>query len=141
LAFHDSDSADEEADHDSAIAIHQSTKAAIDDGMDVLKAAKRMRTDNFSADPDSEIAGVIDSVTLVNFMSHRHFKLRFGPRVNFVTGPNGSGKSAILTAVTVCLGGRANATNRASNLKGLIREGAEYAEFQLNKRIIYGNLL
>lgn len=37
------------------------------------------------------------------------------------------GKSAILTGITVCLGGKANATNRASNLKSLIREGAKYA--------------
>jgi hypothetical protein len=35
------------------------------------------------------------------------------------------GKSAILTGITVCLGGKANVTNRASNLKSLIREGAK----------------
>jgi len=35
------------------------------------------------------------------------------------------GKSAILTGITVCLGGKANVTNRASNLKSLIREGSK----------------
>lgn len=123
----------QEEEEDAAMddGVIQSSRSAdeLEDARDTLKAAKRMRTHRSSANPDSGIAGVIDSVTLVNFMSHRHFKLRFGPRVNFVTGPNGSGKSAILTGITVCMGGRANATNRASNLKGLIREGAEYAMF------------
>lgn len=70
--------------------------------------------------------GVIESVTLVDFMSHRHFQMKFGPKINFITGQNGSGKSAILTGITVCLGGRASATNRATSLKGLIREGTKY---------------
>ena len=33
------------------------------------------------------------------------------------------GKSAILTGITVCLGGKATITQRASSLKGLIKEG------------------
>lgn len=73
--------------------------------------------------------------------------MTFGPKINFIIGHNGSkydidffpfynfiysillfclgGKSAILTGITVCLGGKANVTNRASNLKSLIREGAK----------------
>lgn len=44
------------------------------------------------------------------------------------------GKSAILTAIMVCLGGKANATNRAQSLKALIREGASQAEVKLQLR-------
>ncbi|CAH1756354.1 7503_t:CDS:10 [Entrophospora sp. SA101] len=45
-----------------------------------------------------------------------------------------SAGSAILTAITVCLGGKANFTNRASNLKALIREGASVAQVVLKLR-------
>ncbi|KAG9290012.1 hypothetical protein G9A89_010318 [Geosiphon pyriformis] len=69
-------------------------------------------------------SGVMESIELVNFMCHKFLKVNFGPKINFIIGHNGSGKSAILTGITVCLGGKANTTNRASNLKALIREGA-----------------
>lgn len=35
------------------------------------------------------------------------------------------GKSAILTAITVCLGGKATFTNRASSVKTLLKSGTE----------------
>lgn len=35
------------------------------------------------------------------------------------------GKSAILTAITIALGAKANSTNRGKNLSSLIREGAK----------------
>lgn len=38
---------------------------------------------------------------------------------------NGSGKSAVLTAITICLGGKATATNRGQSLKSFIKEGEE----------------
>jgi structural maintenance of chromosomes protein 6 len=47
--------------------------------------------------------------------------------MNFVIGRNGSGKSAALTALTVCLGGKANTTNRGTSLKSFIREGKDQA--------------
>ena len=48
-----------------------------------------------------------------------------GPLINFIVGKNGSGKSAILTAITLCLGGKASATNRGQSLKNFIKEGKE----------------
>jgi chromosome segregation ATPase len=45
--------------------------------------------------------------------------------MNFVIGHNGSGKSAILTGITLALGGKAAATNRGSSMKKFIKEGQE----------------
>ncbi|GJJ74285.1 structural maintenance of chromosomes protein 6 [Entomortierella parvispora] len=78
--------------------------------------------------------GVIELIEMFDFMCHRHLKVPFGPKINFIIGHNGSGKSAILTAIIVCLGGKANATNRAQNLKALIREGASQTDVKLQLR-------
>ena len=77
---------------------------------------------------DNEAAenGIIESVTCTNFMCHGFLEIPLGPLINFIIGHNGSGKSAILTALTVCLGGKAAATNRGGSLKSFIKEGEEY---------------
>ncbi len=64
-------------------------------------------------------------------MCHKHTKINLSNAINFVTGNNGSGKSAILTALAICLGGRASITQRASTLSSLIREGAESASVKV----------
>lgn len=79
-------------------------------------------------------SGTLESVILKNFMCHKFLKVHFEPRINFIIGHNGSGKSAILTAITICLGGRASTTNRGTSLKSLIREGQQVAEIQLKIR-------
>ncbi|ORX70371.1 hypothetical protein BCR32DRAFT_211334 [Anaeromyces robustus] len=48
-------------------------------------------------------------------MCHDRLKIDFCPRINFVVGHNGR--------ITVCLGGKATITQRATSLKGLIKEG------------------
>lgn len=50
-------------------------------------------------------------------MCHRNLEVDFNRRTNLVIGANGSGKSAILTALIVGLGSKANATNRSSSIK------------------------
>ncbi|KAL8705541.1 MAG: hypothetical protein Q9201_001358 [Fulgogasparrea decipioides] len=71
--------------------------------------------------------GILESVSCSNFMCHGYLEVALGPLINFIIGHNGSGKSAILTAVTICLGGKATATNRGQSLKSFIKEGAESA--------------
>ncbi|KAF7299670.1 p-loop containing nucleoside triphosphate hydrolase protein [Mycena chlorophos] len=73
-------------------------------------------------------AGIIEHVELRQFMCHHLLRFSFGPQLNFIIGHNGSGKSAILTAITVALGGRAAATGRGQGLKSFIREGQSAAE-------------
>jgi len=69
--------------------------------------------------------GIIESVTCINFMCHKQLHVPIGPLINFVIGHNGSGKSAVLTALTICLGGKASSTNRGGSLKSFIKEGEE----------------
>ncbi|EDK47581.1 hypothetical protein LELG_05762 [Lodderomyces elongisporus NRRL YB-4239] len=68
-------------------------------------------------------AGVIEKLTLKNFMCHDFFELELGPQINFIIGRNGSGKSAILTGISVALGAKANDTNRGSSIRDLIKDG------------------
>ncbi|KAG0647172.1 DNA repair rad18 [Hyphodiscus hymeniophilus] len=71
--------------------------------------------------------GIIEEIICVNFMNHTKLRMEMSPLINFVVGMNGSGKSAALTAITLCLGGKASATNRGASLKSLIRSGQEQA--------------
>ncbi|KAJ5966006.1 hypothetical protein N7481_012720 [Penicillium waksmanii] len=71
--------------------------------------------------------GILEMVECYNFMCHDHFSVELGPLINFIVGKNGSGKSAILTAITLCLGGKASATQRGGNLKSFIKQGKENA--------------
>lgn len=70
--------------------------------------------------------GILESVSCSNFMCHSYLEVPLGPLINFIMGHNGSGKSAILTAITICLGGKATATNRGQSLKSFIKEGTEW---------------
>ncbi|XP_047244065.1 structural maintenance of chromosomes protein 6-like isoform X2 [Girardinichthys multiradiatus] len=80
-------------------------------------------------------AGIVESITLKNFMCHSLLgPFAFGSNVNFVVGNNGSGKSAILTALIVALGGNAQATNRGSSLKGFVKEGESSADVSITLR-------
>ncbi|GAA6068164.1 structural maintenance of chromosomes protein 6, partial [Tachysurus ichikawai] len=79
--------------------------------------------------------GLIESITLKNFMSHHLLgPFQFGPNVNFIVGNNGSGKSAILTALIVGLGGKATTTNRGASLKSFVKYGESSAEVTVKLR-------
>jgi structural maintenance of chromosomes protein 6 len=71
--------------------------------------------------------GILEEVHVEDFMNHKNFTYELGPLINFICGKNGSGKSAILTALTLCLGGKASSTNRGQSLRSFIREGQDRA--------------
>ncbi|KAH8149661.1 uncharacterized protein LAJ45_06292 [Morchella importuna] len=75
--------------------------------------------------------GIILAVICENFMCHKFLEIKFGPFINFVIGHNGSGKSAILTAITLALGGKAASTNRGNAMKSFIKEGEEQARITI----------
>lgn len=80
-------------------------------------------------------AGIVESITLKNFMCHSLLgPFDFGSNVNFIVGNNGSGKSAVLTALIVSLGGNAQATNRGLSLKGFVKEGESSADVSITLR-------
>lgn len=78
--------------------------------------------------------GVIEKVSLKNFMCHTQLTMTFASNVNFIVGKNGSGKSAIITALVVGLGGKASSTSRGSSLKTLIKEGNSSASIEITLR-------
>ncbi|KAF5360927.1 hypothetical protein D9756_004996 [Leucocoprinus leucothites] len=73
-------------------------------------------------------SGVIEKVELFQFMCHQRLSFSFGPQINFIIGHNGSGKSAVLSAITIALGGKTISTGRGNGLKSFIREGQSAAE-------------
>lgn len=86
----------------------------------ITQQRSKKQLDNEPADN-----GILESVTCTNFMCHGYLEVALGPLINFIIGHNGSGKSAVLTAITICLGGKATATNRGQSLKSFIKEGQE----------------
>ena len=108
--------------------------------------AKVSRTDNSAC-------GIIQKVSLANFMCHGSFEWSPNRNVNFVTGANGSGKSSILQGMYIVhyitmqayihiklpglvLGLLADSkhTKRYSKLQDFVRRGANKAEIQVRRR-------
>lgn len=88
------------------------------------EASKKSKKDDDDQDSYSRRAGTVNHMTLKNFMCHSLLEVDFrSNNVSFVIGRNGSGKSAILTALIVGLGGKANLTSRGTNVKGFIKAG------------------
>ncbi|GAA5956654.1 hypothetical protein JCM3765_005693 [Sporobolomyces pararoseus] len=93
------------------------------EALDRMKQTQQLKSDNHKIAE----SGVITHVKLENFMCHYSTEVDFGPQVNFLVGVNGSGKSAVLTGITMALGGNAKATNRGTKGGDLIREGQSSA--------------
>ncbi|KAF8793350.1 Structural maintenance of chromosomes protein 6 like protein [Argiope bruennichi] len=88
------------------------------------KCLKNAECENSSLVPYKEgELGIVESVTVQNFMCHENVTLNFQPHMNFIIGRNGSGKSAILTAVMLALGGKSSSTDRFTSIKGFIKRG------------------
>ena len=77
---------------------------------------------------------MLQSVELVNFLSHTSTKLTFDRGVTVFVGPNGAGKSSIIDAITFALFGE----HIRKSTKGLLRRGSnqEYAkvDFSIGNR-------
>ncbi|KAF9887119.1 Structural maintenance of chromosomes protein 6 [Aspergillus nanangensis] len=127
-----SDDNSELTSHSSNGLQHRSATQALDDDEEELeiRATQTIQQKySFAGDEPNVPAeyGILERVECYNFMCHDQFHVELGPLINFIVGKNGSGKSAVLTAITLCLGGKASATNRGQSLKNFIKEGRENA--------------
>ncbi|XP_044022082.1 structural maintenance of chromosomes protein 6 isoform X3 [Siniperca chuatsi] len=132
-----------------AIKCRRLTAVGIEDAPDDTNH-QRPSSSSFSHSATGDI-GLIESVTLKNFMCHHLLgPFQFGPNVNFIVGNNGSGKSAILTALIVGLGGKATVTNRGVSLKDFVKSGESTADITIKlrnrgpdayKRDVYGDCI
>jgi chromosome segregation ATPase len=120
----------EASDLDSDAAYPLPDDMTMDDAELDLRQTQLIQEKYAHVEDDSNIPaehGILERVECYNFMCHDHFQVELGPLINFIVGKNGSGKSAILTGITLCLGGKASATNRGQSLKNFIKEGRENA--------------
>ncbi|KAG5417961.1 smc6 [Candida metapsilosis] len=102
------------------------TQIEYDEDEDSLSASGSEDSDSEEYPDDDTTpanSGIIEHLSLKNFMCHESFELSLGPQINFIIGRNGSGKSAILTGISVGLGAKANDTNRGSSIRDLIKDG------------------
>lgn len=74
---------------------------------------------------------MIERLSIRNLILIEEVEISFGPGLNIITGETGSGKSAILSAIRLILGGRADVS--------LIRKGTELAVVEALVRINVGN--
>lgn len=88
--------------------------------------------ENASQFAEESKTGKIKRILIRNFMCHDALEVILNPNVNFIIGRNGSGKSAILTALTVGLGARANITSRGASVKNFIKKGKNSATIEVS---------
>ncbi|KAK9874057.1 hypothetical protein WA026_002412 [Henosepilachna vigintioctopunctata] len=93
-------------------------------------SSKRRKTDDGSSNYEKR-AGVIKCMVLKNFMCHSLLEIEFTSNTSVLIGQNGSGKSAVLTALVVGLGGKANITNRGTSIKGFVKAGSNSANVEI----------
>ncbi|KAF9564177.1 P-loop containing nucleoside triphosphate hydrolase protein [Agrocybe pediades] len=113
---------------------HQATQNMTDEEFEMAYAARvQAQISNRRVGPGSVgDMGIIEYIEMHQFMCHKYLKFSFGPQINFIIGHNGSGKSAVLSAITVALGGKAASTGRGNGLKSFIREGQSVSEVTIH---------
>lgn len=75
---------------------------------------------------------IIESLKIVNFLSHEDTEINFEPGINIITGKNGAGKTGVLDAIKFAL--FAESRNNEKNTE-LIKKGKNYFEVTLNFNI------
>jgi ADP-ribosylglycohydrolase len=69
--------------------------------------------------------GRILRIECIDFMCHEHLIVDFKSQVTFISGANGSGESAVVAALLVALGLRANKAGRGETLQNFVCTGSD----------------
>ncbi len=72
---------------------------------------------------------IIESIKIINFLSHENTEITFEQGINIITGKNGAGKTSILDAIKFALFGESR-NNEKNN--ELIKKGKNFFEITLN---------
>ncbi|XP_018392244.1 PREDICTED: structural maintenance of chromosomes protein 6 [Cyphomyrmex costatus] len=99
--------------------------------LDEHQAKRSKRIEDDAVQNEECTAGKVKKIRVNNFMCHDALEITLNENVNFIVGRNGSGKSAILTALTVGLGARANVTSRGTSVKEFIKKGRNSATVEI----------
>lgn len=81
----------------------------------------------------------IKEIELVNFMCHDNLKISFEKLITCIGGRNGSGKSAVMIALGILFGQRANSLERGNGYSNLIKTGTNQSiiKVTLNNHLKY----
>ncbi|KAJ7132967.1 P-loop containing nucleoside triphosphate hydrolase protein [Mycena filopes] len=120
---------DDESESDNGDDTEEADRKFEEEHEDTIRAALESRRKVQGGIADH---GIIENIEMHQFMCHKYLTFSFGPQINFIIGHNGSGKSAVLSAITVALGGKANSTGRGNGLKSFIREGQSASEVTIS---------
>ncbi|XP_072747857.1 structural maintenance of chromosomes protein 6 [Anoplolepis gracilipes] len=99
--------------------------------LDSEQAKRSKHIDKENNNTAEYTTGKVKSIRVRNFMCHEALEIVLNENVNFIVGRNGSGKSAILTALTIGLGARANVTSRGTSVKEFIKKGKNSATIEI----------
>ncbi|XP_047116352.1 structural maintenance of chromosomes protein 5 [Schistocerca piceifrons] len=78
--------------------------------------------------------GIIERITLKNFMTFEDVEVKPHKNLNVIIGPNGSGKSTIVSAIILGLGGKLKLADRGSSLASYIKIGCKEAKIEIELR-------
>ncbi|KAJ7134841.1 P-loop containing nucleoside triphosphate hydrolase protein [Mycena epipterygia] len=123
------DDDDESESENDAVDVEEEDRKFEEEHEETIRAALESRRKVHGGIADH---GIIEAIEMHQFMCHKFLTFSFGPQINFIIGHNGSGKSAVLSAITVALGGKANSTGRGNGLKSFIREGQAASEVTIS---------
>lgn len=116
------DDEDDDDDDDEENEMDEEEADRLEDARMARQRGDPLESGRAKADGALGMIGIIEEVTLRDFMCHKFFTIKLEPYINFICGGNGSGKSAVLTGILVGLGQKAAATGRANGLRDFIRK-------------------
>ena len=80
---------------------------------------------------DTSVCGIIQKISMENFMCHGDFTWTPNKNINFLIGQNGSGKSSVLQAIVLGLLADSKHTKRYNKLGDFVQKGRRKADIKI----------